>query len=246
MDNLDFTVYEKRDSKTPKYMGIGALVVFAIAMLFMFNDSWLRNLFSLGSSGKVIAKVSRTDNDIRRRTLKEIAWYSLNEGEDIFENDMVFSGRDSSASVKFTDGSNFEIDQNSLVIFRSKNGKAEISLKYGKFEGQIAAGQTMNILVGGKSRTISSDGNSKIVIEKGATGATEMRVLSGSLSIDNKIVNTNQKLEILETGALSDIHPVSLDLLKPLNQEKIWIKTGDPLQFAWSESAKNSSYSIKI
>lgn len=228
------------------------LAVFFLSLYFVFNFSWFKDVFS---SGNKVATVEGVENDVRHRSSQEISWYALDRGTDIYENDMVFSGNDSRVLIKFNNGNLFTISPNSLVIFKDQNKQIAPVFKYGEFSSSLAPGKDFQVMICGKPQIIKSFDAAEILIKK-ETGTTEVSVLEGSVSFKEKIINAGQKFFISEKCQVSDVRSIALELLRPKNQDEIWLKPGEPLEFAWtgsdykkkksSSSKKNEDYFITI
>jgi hypothetical protein len=118
-------------SKHDRRLLFVALLLLCVFSFLLYDDSLLMDL--IVGHGRQIADISRTDNDVRQKYATDFRWIPVNKAI-VHENDSVFTGADSEATIVLADGSEVHLKENTLVTFRTVNGQLTLGLKYGNVE----------------------------------------------------------------------------------------------------------------
>lgn len=154
-----------------------------------------------GSSGKAVAKLSSFYNDVKHRDRNRVDWSRANQGMTLADGDKIRTERDAQAKVKFLEGTDLIIDENSLITIHAPKqidgvGVADIEIEDGRVRASLtraadgsdrslkirnAKGQVTEISTAGSkdgfaelSVVMRPDRSSRIVVNKGAARVTGM------------------------------------------------------------------------
>jgi hypothetical protein len=130
MENQD------RYSKFDKALLAICMIVVLLCVFFMVDG---RFLFSGDdtSSLQAVGEISRSENDVRQKHKISFKWRGIRNADTVFEGDSIFTGNESTTSIKFPKGGELKIDPKSLVVIRTNNGVLELDLIYGALSGDL-------------------------------------------------------------------------------------------------------------
>jgi hypothetical protein len=194
-----------------------------------------------------IGVISLSDKDVRRKITGNFIWLPGNKKDQIYNQDSIFTGNDSKASIQLTDGSMIHLKENSLVNLNLKNGQMQLDLKFGRFVG--SSDVPLHIKTGNDEYTIQGT-DSKVEIQRTHTGKLDMKVLSGNAEVTGKA--GKQKLKSNESLSLS-----KNSMKKNQDEAKIRLLTEDdfhinrssdkiPISFEWEGRGPLTQYQIEI
>lgn len=168
----------KRFNKTDRRILSSALVLLLLFSYFLYDDSLL---FSDNQTSNLtkIGSISFTDRDVRRKISKQFVWKTAKDQEKVFLGDSLFTGKNSSAKIKFDTGKELVVQQNSLISFSKIEGQFMFDLQFGKISGEIKGTDCIKILVSGKPTEICGE-NAKLELDAdGSVNVLDGKVTSG-------------------------------------------------------------------
>lgn len=157
-----------------------SLAVFMLmtALYFLYDDSLLMS-FEGDSDQPVVAQISTLENDVRYKFSKRFAWRSAKSDQKLRLGDSIFTGKGSSAQLRFQDGRSLQVQPNSLVVISSLGDQMNLDLKFGSFGGNLDGCIKVNI----KGESVDVCGqNSQVEIK--ADG--DIQVKKGSVQLKDK------------------------------------------------------------
>lgn len=153
----------KRRTLSPVFFAVAALIAAAAVGLEFVS----RRLAASGSTGLKIGTIETRENDVRRKSQMELGWKDLRASSDVYNNDRVFTGEQSTAEIVLHGGRRLSVKPNSLVVISLPEEAVaddRLSLGWGAFFGRGA-------------ETPAS------VAEKQTPPAATVQVISGSAEI---------------------------------------------------------------
>lgn len=183
-----------RLSKLDYLLSILGMFLIALSSLQLLN----RNTHQVGEG---IGSFENISKSVKSRLQNQIFWATSNLGDEVSNNQLVFTGQDSLASVKLHDGNELIIKENSLI----KISKNAVNLVQGELSTQINSGG-LAISVGDKEVVITSD-DALLNIQK-TEEKTLIGVEKGTAKLDDK------------SGAVE----LTVDTIVSLEKEKIVAK----------------------
>jgi len=207
--------------------------------------------------GEVIGNIYFKVNDVRRRLDGDGVWDKVKSGTKIHYNDSIFTSAKSNAEIKFTDNTEIDVEEQSLVVIQKEEKIGDIVYQTIKIvRGQVNA----RILTRGKLKVgikikihgveaIIHDTNTLIQIKIGKDKKAKIQVLEGKADLirKGKIVKLvkNQFSILSEKGEISAPKKVELHLLKPGRNKKLYINNVINLQFKWKDD-KNEEVMFEL
>lgn len=93
----------KTDKVDRWIVGSATLALF-LSVFLILDERFLFRSNINRSELKSVAKMSRSQNDVRRRVETDIAFIHIDGHEEVYQGDAIFTGGDSEAEVAFKDG----------------------------------------------------------------------------------------------------------------------------------------------
>ncbi|MEN0058913.1 MAG: FecR domain-containing protein [Bdellovibrio sp.] len=244
-----------RFDKTEKLILLTALLALVVFSYFLYDDSLL---FSKVTNARLelIGDVAQSKNDVRRKNSDTFSWIPALRQDKVFQNDSIFTGENSHATIQLQDGTQIQIEPNSLITLNSQNGQMNLDLRYGNLVGELAQGSSLTVKSGVQEFKLESRQNtqqkSKIQLKKAPSGQVGMKLISGNLQYKNPRKQTVAELPQNATVAVTqkgDVRPVEKPQLFLRTADKVrWLreKPQDPLPFAWQSRGDISRYEFEM
>ncbi|HEY8269746.1 MAG TPA: FecR family protein, partial [Pseudobdellovibrionaceae bacterium] len=229
------------------------MMILLVLSYFLYDDSLL--FPSELQKQTPIGIIGSSNKDVRKKNIKDFVWLPGNQKDQVYEQDSIFTGDDSQASIQLSDGSVIKIEENSLVNLNTKNGQMQLDLRFGQFAGN---GKTpLHIKTGNEEYTIQGN-DAQFEINRSKTGVMDVKVLSGTAEISSKV--GKQKLVANESLKISK-HKTEKNEVDSEVEAKIHLLTkndllvirGDktstdklPISFEWKSQGPLVQYQIEI
>lgn len=221
-------------------------MILVVLSYLLYDDSLLAPKTDHGDL-KPIGSISFSENDVRRKNSGNFIWLPGNNKDQVFNEDSIFTGDRSQASIHLNDGTLIQIQENSLVNLNLKNGQMELDLRFGQFVGDGKA--PLRVRTGSEEYTIQG-ADAKFEINRSQNGALDVKVLSGNAEITGKAgkqkLNQNESLKIGKNGAEKTEVDAKVRLL---TKDDIYIYRNEdkvPIPFAWEGRGPLAQYQIEI
>ncbi|MGZ3797571.1 MAG: FecR domain-containing protein [Pseudobdellovibrionaceae bacterium] len=221
------------------------MLILLILSYFLYDDSFL---FPSTSSQQIpIGMISSSKKDVRKKNISNMIWLPGNKKDQVYDQDSIFTGEDSEASIQLNDGSVLQLQENSLVNLNTKNGQMQLDLRFGQFAGN---GKTLLHFKTTNDEYTLKGKNAQFEISRSPIGTLDVKIISGSAEITSKAgthkLNSNELLKIskdkeekIELEA--KIHLLTQDdFFHVLNADK------KPLSFEWQGQGPLTQYQIEI
>jgi hypothetical protein len=144
-----------------------------------------------------LGEIYSIHNDVRRKSQGDFSWMPSTKSEIVFTSDSLFTGNNSEASIRLSDGTLIHVKPNSLIALSMKQGQLELNLKYGDLVGEvkkstelvIRSGADVYQLQGPASTPDSPSGKSQpasILVSRSRAGRSEVHSLNGAARVISK------------------------------------------------------------
>lgn len=215
-------------------MGLGALLILisSYQLFFKHSDS---------ASGPKLGTLTSTLSVVKTKNALSLDWRDASRGNDLTENQLIYTDNASSAEVSFIEGSSLEIGENSLVKLRAASKEHAMDLSKGFIRAKLEGDKPLKVQMNGEDYVVSGN-NADIQInledKKGEIGvlAGEVKVEKDGLS---ESLDAQSALEISDEGVKRKI--IHFKALRPAKGEINYIlnKTASVF-FEWEphEAAK--------
>ncbi|KHD88181.1 MAG: hypothetical protein OM95_10465 [Bdellovibrio sp. ArHS] len=244
-----------RFGQTEKFIFFGALILLMAFSYFLYDDSLL---FPKANHGKLelIGDVATSQNDVRRKNLDTFSWLPASRKDVVYQNDSIFTGDRSEATIRLQDGTQIRIEPNSLITLNLKNGQMNLDLRYGNLVGELAQGSSLTVKSGTEEFKLESTPGTaekpKIQFNKAHSGNVDLKLLSGDVKyVDKKkkAVKTlpkNAVVAVTKQGEVKQVEKPQLALKTENNINYLRVNPDDPLPFAWESKGPVSRYELEI
>jgi hypothetical protein len=235
-----------RFSKTEKKILMASIAVLLALSYLLYDDSLLYPQKTRGDE-KSVGSLTSLENDVRRKSITDFVWIPGTKKDEIYNQDSIFTGDQSKASVQLADGSVIQIQENSLVNINVRNGQMQLDLRF----GQLTGNGNSSIHVKTDTDEYTIDGKSgSFEVNRSSSGALDVHVLSGKAEIKGKKgrqdLKTNESLQISNNGIEKNQVDASIQLLTDDNVIMYRQVDKDPVKFAWKGKGPLSQYQLEI
>ncbi len=168
-----------------------ALMAYSFVKLFMTDKK------STDLSSNTIGMIINYNNDVRLKRTSEVQWEQLDQNQIIVnENDAVFTGQASTATVNLDPNSVINIDKETLIRIKANN---EIILKEGNINLKLKKNTTpLTLVLGDKRYKLKTQKDSNIKVSQINSHSTIL-VKVGEIDItDNQLQKSASTGQILE------------------------------------------------
>ena len=114
---------------------------------------------------QVIGTITFKKREAQRKYSRQVVWESLEQSGPIFNNDTIRTGEKSEAVIRIKDGTEFTMNENSMVTGRPLDGD-QLDIEFS--QGSLTANRD----------NVSSEGIKKLTIKTGGTRSAYRRALS--------------------------------------------------------------------
>lgn len=163
-------------------MGLGALLILISSYQLFFSGSD-------NSKGLKLGTLTSTLSVVKTKNALALDWRDAASGNDLTENQLIYTDNESSAEVIFNEGSSLEIGENSLVKLRSAGNEQGMDLSKGFIRAKLEGGKPLKVQMNGEDYLVSGkDADIQINIQdqKGEIG-----VITGEVKIEGAGVSEN-------------------------------------------------------
>ncbi|WII73801.1 FecR domain-containing protein [Bdellovibrio sp. 22V] len=244
-----------RFGQTEKIIFACAMVALMVFSYFLYDDSLL---FPKNVNGKLelIGDVAISQNDVRRKNLDTFSWVPASRKDYVYQNDSIFTGDRSEATIQLQDGTQIKIEPNSLITLNLKNGQMNLDLRYGNLTGELAKGASLTIKSGTEEFKLEAKPEapekSKIQFKKAHSGTVDLKLLSGDVKYVDKKKQAVQELPknavvaVTKKGEVKQLEKPELYLKTADNINWLRINPDDPLPFEWQSKGDVARYELEI
>lgn len=244
-----------RFGQTEKIIFVCAIVALLAFSYFLYDDSLL---FPKANNGKLelIGDVAISQNDVRRKNLDTFSWVPASRKDSVYQNDSIFTGDRSEATIQLQDGTQIKIQPNSLITLNLKNGQMNLDLRYGNLVGELAQGSSLTIKSGTEEFKLESQQGSpeksKIQFNKAHSGNVDLKLLSGDVKyVDKKKqavkeLPKNAVVAVTKKGEVKQVEKPQLFLKTADNTNWLRINPDDPLPFEWDSKGDVARFELEI
>jgi hypothetical protein len=199
------------------------------------------------SNSTPVGKLSTLENDVRRKSNAEFVWIPSMKKDDIFNQDSIFTGDKSHASIKLADGSVIDIQENSLVNINVQNGQMQLDLRFGELTG--TGPSTVLVKTSTDEFTINGK-DGKFQVNRSVDGDVDVKVLSGKAEINGKKgrqgLKSNESMQVSDKGVEKNQLESKIVLITKEGAYFHRNNDKDPLNFEWNGKGPIAQYQLEI
>ena len=197
-----------------------------------------------GFRGQRIGTLRLGRGDVRLKFEGELKFQRVNDGQDLFYNDSVYSGPGSEAKLQLG-SSEMTVSENTLVVLRHEVDTSFAGLPYGSLLGSIKNNDRILIDSGdGHPIELDSRSKTKILVRKDehstvlevVTGEAVVKVNGKSTRVTNAtplVVTTDAREETPVPPVHEAVVDNSLQAVRPLHAQVLYSETPERIAFEW-------------
>jgi len=237
------------DKRDIRVLGFVVLVILFFSGLFYYD---LNKKIDLGDR-EVIGNIYFKNNIVQRKLGDQVIWERLDNGSPLTNHDTIRSEAFSDALIRLKDGTEINIDENSMFNLDLTGDKPSLefsggSLQVKKPEGSSAGGgiiiktqgSEIDVKSGGLKLEKSKEKDLNVFVESGST-----KIKKGGKEVE---VESGKKAEIVEGGEIS-VKKIPVRLKTPESQNLYLIESGNSsttVNFSWELEAGFSDPELQV
>lgn len=184
----------------------------------------------------------------QRRYQTQVVWEEVKQSFPVYNNDSIRTSDNSEAVVHLLDGTDINVDENSMIMLSALGEGININFAHGSISAnrERVEGTAISAITIRSSDTTVSIDKSNIQISHLDNMELDLTVSEGSAlvkttaSVDALTVNTNEKAIISSERKEAKIVPLSFDLQQPGHNSFVITEANTvPVQFGWSFAGDN-------
>jgi FecR protein len=211
------------------------------AVLILFSSYQLFFASNENNSGLKLGTLTSTLSVVKTKSALSLDWRDASSGNDLTENQLIYTDSSSSAEVVFTEGSVLEIGENSLVKLRSAGKEQSMDLSKGFIRAKLDGDKPLKVQMNGEDYLVSGkDADIQINIQD-KNG--EIGVLSGEVKVVadgiSENLNSSTALEI-EGDKVTKKAIYYKTLLPEKSSIRYVLNSSAPVTFTWEPSEEST------
>lgn len=230
-----------RENKILAFLIINAIL---FVTLFFFD---LNKKIDIGNR-KIIGTVEFKKNTVQRKLDDHIVWESLDTNSPITNKDTIRSESLSDAIIRLNDGTEINLDENSMFFLDITGEDPTISFDQGSIQIKKKDGSAGDLKIQSNNKTIEiKDG--ELNIQKGENGNFNVQVEKGNALITSggKQTNVASGKQADLTGNNLAISNIPFDLISPPNNSIIQSNSDTKtVDFKWKANVQYSKLKFEI
>lgn len=188
----------------------------------------------LKGNGKVLGELAFTSSVVKTKHPLTLDWRDAYLGAQVMEDQLLYTDQDSHAQVKFTNGDELKVEENSLIRIKQAGENAGVSVDKGFISARLKGGQPFAVELNGEEYVLTSkDAEVQINWQK---GKGEIGVMNGDVSVAHGAIKENlnpQSAMALEGKDAKKITIAFKTLSPKFNEIKGTIEPTLKVQFSW-------------
>jgi len=213
----------------------------AIICCFFIRNDYLLITESGFNNRKQVGQLLLEKNDIRVRQKGSVVWNPIGNNKKVFNNQLIYSGNESSASIELLSGSSIKINNNSLIEVSNKDG---LLIHNGTIEFDLNS--SLTIVLFGNEIVLNKGSRASIKSNKNLK-SIEIRVHRGSVSVNSgAVLLTKDSITNIESNKIVKTEKFNLKTIRPFQHEKLYSNSNTENWFEWEKINGAASYELQI
>ena len=232
-----------------KNWNIPGFLIFNIILfscLFYFDLNRNINIGDFESIGTVSFKI----NSIQRKFDSAVVWHSISSNAPLKNRDTIKTYPESDAIIKLKDGTEIQVDENSMIFLDLQGNTPNINFEGGSIQinNSKSGKPNQEIVVKTKNQTLKLTGSDAKIDSSGKNINVSME--KGSATIEDsdgksQKLNSNEIATLGESGVTTRKTPYILQ--EPENQKKIMsMNFPYPVSFRWNATGTNTNPTFEL
>ena len=145
-------------------------LVIVVFSYLLYDDTLF--LEARNSQNEKVAQLITKKQDVRVKSSDQFSWMNAREQDSLYAYDSLFTGENSTAILQLNDGSNLQIDGQTLIVLAYENGQLVLDLKSGSLSGSLNLSSKLLV----RTKDGLEKLNGKIRLEKNFSGVNLQKI----------------------------------------------------------------------
>jgi|GEM_PF-1981706 len=209
------------------------------ALLIAISSSQLFFKQTTSSEGIKLGTITSTLSVVKTKNALSLDWRDAVTGNDLSENQLIYTDSSSGAEVTFNEGNGLEIGENSLVKLRSSENENAMDLSSGFIRAKLEGNKPLKVQMNGSDYVVSgekADIQINLSDKKGEIG-----VLSGEIKVEKEglVENLNDQTALEISGEKIQKKNIYFTVSAPKrNEVRYALNTPVAVEFIWVPQEK--------
>jgi hypothetical protein len=213
----------------------GLLLLGLLLLLVSSYQLFLPKDFS--NSTKSLGTLSSAYSVVKTKRPETLDWRDAYVGNNVSENQLIYTDYEASAEISFTEGSELSIGENSLIKITSTNNQAALNIERGIVTAKLEGENPLRLEVDGKEFELSGKDAEIQINLKDKKG--EIGVISGDVKVESagQVENISPELALEIEGDKLRTKEIAYQAISPQRGEIFYtIELQLPVRFSWEPS----------
>jgi hypothetical protein len=237
--------FTRQDLLKADNLTLGILLLLALFFGYMafkparFNET--------GNEQDLVAKLAKTESTVKRKAADGLAWAMADDDAKLYAGDQIFTESSSTATVRFDDGSELTVAENSLIKIEKKGGKTTIDMSKGFVSGKLEGGSGLTLKMGNTRVALDKGAEIQVKVDPNDKNATKVSLLKGDATIEAGTEKLAlKKDQVLSVGAGgAKVSEISVKPVLPSAGKRVDADESPSIFFKW-ESSKAMQYTLVV
>lgn len=231
-------------------LSISSTLIVTLSTMFYFD--YTTKVAS--ASTKIIGTISFKNRVAQRKYQRQVIWEEVEQNTLVYNNDSIRTAELSDAIIHLKDGTEINVDENSLIQLSQSPSAININFEHGAISAnRVSIGEESltKLNIASKDTTISID-KSDVVLEKNI-GKEDLNVVvnkgEAQLQVGNqkKVIQKDEKAIVSQDKGEVDIEKSKLILNEPaVNKLLISKLSTQKIKFSWNEVKEKVKVYLEI
>ncbi len=230
-------------------VGASALIISSLS-IFLYAD-FNRKLDA--GTAKQIGTITFKKQMAQRKYLSQVVWEDVEQDYPVFNNDSIRTSTDSEAVIHLQDGTDINIDENSMIMLSTLENQININFDHGAISANRSNVEGLDIAeinIKSQDTTVTID-KSNIELTQMENQELDLNVSDGSATVksgdDQTIVQKNEKAIINEDKNETRIVKLNFNLKEPAPNQYLLLDTSiGEVFFSWDVTGNVKDYTFQI
>ncbi len=176
----------------------------------------------------------------QRKYGAQVIWEDVEQNVPVFNNDSVRTSDSSEAVIRLADGTDIQLEDNSMILLSMAEGAININFEHGSIfarRGDVAAKDIQQVKIVSKDANVSIE-KSDVKLTKDENKDLNLTVTKGTAKIETgsevKTIKEDQRVVVSQGAKEAKVYDIRLRLAAPeANRFFVTQQANQPISFSW-------------
>lgn len=199
---------------------------------------------------ELVAQLDQSLGGVKHKSSGGLAWAEAESAGKLYAGDQIFTERSSEAAVKFIDGTEIKIAENSLIrIDKGKNGKTTIDMSKGFVSGKFTGDEGITLKMGDTNVALKKGAEIQINVDPNDKSKSKLSLLKGDAAVESEngavLLKQDQVLQVDSQGR-AQVTETNLKALLPTPNKILDEGLDRQIYFRWESLSPRSQYKVVL